>query len=187
MIRRDDLICRTVGWVIVFSTFLLGCVDYGRIYQSHNLAEIVVPQCVHRSVGSALLVRDNHIQVLIRTRYLATRRFSGLTLLLVIAFGAFYLSRLVEFGLGVRRLWDMHEFYAELLEIPEVRVWPQLTVRRSSSFLTLVYARRTTSKRSPGTPSSLGCPRSGPRTRPRSRSRAASPSPGSTRTTWPRG
>lgn len=38
----------TVGWVIFFSTFLIGCVDYSVLYQSHELSEIVVPQCVHQ-------------------------------------------------------------------------------------------------------------------------------------------
>lgn len=43
-----------------------------------------------------------------------------MTLLLALIFGAFYFSRVIKFGLTVRRLWEMHEFYTELLEIPEV-------------------------------------------------------------------
>lgn len=46
--------------------------------------------------------------------------FSGLTLLLALTLGAFYFSRVVKFGMMVRKLWEMHEFYTELLEIPEV-------------------------------------------------------------------
>lgn len=47
-------------------------------------------------------------------------RFSGLTLILFLSFTSFYLWRVVSFGLGVRKLWEMHEFFGELLEVPEV-------------------------------------------------------------------
>ena len=39
---------RTVGFVIGFSTFLLGCVDYSKIPTSHLLHELIVPHCVSR-------------------------------------------------------------------------------------------------------------------------------------------
>ncbi|KAK4700840.1 autophagy-related protein 9, partial [Phenoliferia sp. Uapishka_3] len=38
----------TVGWVIFFSTFLLGCIDYSVLWQSHHLHEVVVDHCVSR-------------------------------------------------------------------------------------------------------------------------------------------
>ncbi|KAL8292241.1 hypothetical protein RQP46_001707 [Phenoliferia psychrophenolica] len=83
----------TVGWVIFFSTFLLGCIDYTVLWDSHHLSEVVVDHCVSR--------------------------FSGLTFVLVVSFSSFYFWRVVRFGMGVRQLWGMHEFYAELLEVPE--------------------------------------------------------------------
>lgn len=42
---------RTVGWVIFFSTFLLGCIDYSLLWQSHHLSEVVVDHCVSRFVA----------------------------------------------------------------------------------------------------------------------------------------
>lgn len=51
---------------------------------------------------------------------LVTFRLSGFTLLLALTFAFFYLWRVVRFSLGVRRLWEMHEFYTELLDVPEV-------------------------------------------------------------------
>lgn len=39
---------RTIGFVITFSVFLLGCVDYSVIRQSHRLSDVVVPRCVSR-------------------------------------------------------------------------------------------------------------------------------------------
>ncbi|GAA6017488.1 hypothetical protein JCM10207_008244 [Rhodosporidiobolus poonsookiae] len=83
----------TVGWVIGFSTFLLGCIDYPKIWHSHHLGEVVIPRCASR--------------------------LSGFTLLLVLTFACFYAWRVVRFSLGVRRLWEMHEFFSELLEVPE--------------------------------------------------------------------
>lgn len=44
----DRLDCRTVGWVIFFSTFLLGCIDYNVLWDSHHLSEVVVDHCVSR-------------------------------------------------------------------------------------------------------------------------------------------
>jgi autophagy-related protein 9 len=50
---------------------------------------------------------------------------------LFLSFSSFYLWRVVRFGLGVRKLWEMHEFFAELLEIPEVSSSFILPVPRS--------------------------------------------------------
>ncbi|KAH8928416.1 APG9-domain-containing protein [Atractiella rhizophila] len=83
----------TVGFVIAFTTFLLGCIDYTVIKKSHHLEEVVMKKCVNR--------------------------LSGFTLLLVLAFALFYIQRVVSFGFGVRKLWEMHDFFQELLEIPE--------------------------------------------------------------------
>ncbi|BGP43795.1 autophagy protein atg9 [Rhodotorula kratochvilovae] len=99
----------TVGWVIGFSTFLIGCIDYPRLWHSNHLSDVVIPRC--------------------------TSRLSGFTLLLFIAFVAFYAWRVVRFGMGVRRLWDMHEFYTELLEVPESDIqtipWHAIVARLS--------------------------------------------------------
>ncbi|SCV74760.1 BQ2448_7789 [Microbotryum intermedium] len=83
----------TAGWVIVFSTFLMGCIDYSLLWNSHHLSEVVVSKCISR--------------------------FSGLTFLVAISFTIFYCWRIVRFGMGVGKLWEMHEFFTELLEIPE--------------------------------------------------------------------
>ena len=47
-------------------------------------------------------------------------RLSGSTFLLFVLFIAFYAWRVAEFGLEVKKLWEMHEFYTELLDVPEV-------------------------------------------------------------------
>ncbi|KAJ7149368.1 putative transmembrane protein [Mycena filopes] len=99
----------TVGFVIGFSTFLLGCVDYSRIRpeKSMKLADVVVSRCVSN--------------------------FSGFTLLFFILFIAFYVWQITSFVLSVFRLVDMYHFFTHLLKIPDADIqtisWPEI-VRR---------------------------------------------------------
>jgi len=37
-----------VGWVISFSTFLIGCVDYPKLWHADKLSDAVVSKCVSR-------------------------------------------------------------------------------------------------------------------------------------------
>ncbi|PFH54263.1 hypothetical protein AMATHDRAFT_135335 [Amanita thiersii Skay4041] len=99
----------TVGFVIGFSTFLLGCIDYSRIRHegAMRLTDVIVPRCVSR--------------------------FSGATLLLFLLFTAFYIWQIIAFVKSVRRLVDMYNFYTHLLGIPDADIqtisWPEV-VRR---------------------------------------------------------
>ncbi|KAJ7156996.1 putative transmembrane protein [Mycena crocata] len=99
----------TVGFVIGFSTFLLGCVDYSRIKHetSMKLSDVVVDRCVSR--------------------------FSGFTLIFFILFIAFYAWQIASFVLSVFRLVDMYNFFTHLLKIPDADIqtisWPEI-VRR---------------------------------------------------------
>ncbi|KAJ3559993.1 hypothetical protein NP233_g11118 [Leucocoprinus birnbaumii] len=103
----------TVGFVIGFSTFLLGCVDYSKLRHepaTTRLSEVVVDKCVSK--------------------------FHGLTLLFFILFLAFYLWQIISFILDIHRLIDMYNFYTYLLKIPDADIqtisWPEV-VRRISS------------------------------------------------------
>jgi autophagy-related protein 9 len=84
----------TIGFVIGFSTFLFGCIDYSRIRPDHvtRLSDIVIPHCISR--------------------------FSGFTLLFFILFIAFYVWQIFNFAVDVLRLVDMYNFYTYLLKIP---------------------------------------------------------------------
>ncbi|KAF7338046.1 Autophagy-related protein 9 [Mycena venus] len=99
----------TVGFVIGFSTFLLGCVDYSRIRHGENikLADVVVSRCVSH--------------------------FSGFTLLFWILFMAFYVWQIAAFVMSIFRLVDMYNFFTHLLKIPDADIqtisWPEI-VRR---------------------------------------------------------
>lgn len=88
----------TVGFVIGFSTFLLGCIDYSRIVpdKSLRLSDVVVKHCV--------------------------ARFSGFTWLFFLLFIAFYIWQIVTFALGIMRLVDMYNFFTYLLKIPDADI-----------------------------------------------------------------
>ncbi|TCD67283.1 autophagy protein atg9 [Steccherinum ochraceum] len=102
----------TVGFVISFSTFLLGCVDYSRIKpeKATRLSEVVVPYCVSR--------------------------FSGFTLMFFLLFTAFFVWQMITYVLSILRLVDMYRFYTHLLRIPDADIqtisWPEV-VRRIGS------------------------------------------------------
>ncbi|GJE87068.1 autophagy-related protein 9 [Phanerochaete sordida] len=99
----------TVGFVIGFSTFLLGCVDYSRIRHDKvtQLSEVVVPRCVSR--------------------------FTGFTFLFFVLFAAFFVWQFVAYIMSIVRLVDMYNFYTHLLRIPDADIqtisWPEV-VRR---------------------------------------------------------
>ncbi|KAH9930780.1 autophagy protein Apg9-domain-containing protein [Fomitopsis serialis] len=99
----------TAGFVIGFSTFLLGCVDYSRIRPDKvtRLGNVIVDRCVSR--------------------------FSGFTFLFFLLFTAFFAWQLVNYALGILRLVDMYRFYTYLLHIPDADIqtisWPEI-VRR---------------------------------------------------------
>ncbi|GAA6039812.1 hypothetical protein JCM8097_004231 [Rhodosporidiobolus ruineniae] len=118
----------TVGWVIGFSTFLLGCIDYSRLWDSHRLGEVVIPRCASR--------------------------LSGFTLLLVLTFAGFYAWRVVRFSLGVRRLWEMHEFYTHLLDVPEgdIQTIPWHAIVSRLTLLRASHPSALSSRSSSGTP-----------------------------------
>lgn len=100
----------TIAFVISFSTFLFGCIDYSAIKHDGQLGDVIVGHCV--------------------------AGFSPITtvfvLLLVAAFG----WQVVQFVLGLSRLRAMHRFYEHLLGIPDADVqsipWHEVVNRISA-------------------------------------------------------
>lgn len=88
----------TVGFVIGFSTFLLGCIDYTSLrHNDHTrLSAIIVDRCVSR--------------------------FSGFTLLFFLLFTAFYIWQIIAYAVGIKHLADMYNFYTYLLKIPDADI-----------------------------------------------------------------
>ncbi|KAG7098403.1 hypothetical protein E1B28_000362 [Marasmius oreades] len=99
----------TIGFVIGFSTFLLGCIDYSKINpeKQMRLGDAIVEHCV--------------------------AKFSGFTLLFFLLFTTFYIWEIFTFVISLQRLVDMYNFYTHLLKIPDADIqtisWPEV-VRR---------------------------------------------------------
>ena len=82
-----------VGYVVVFTTFLAGCVDYQELFSSHSLSDSV----------SLSYLRDMHW-------YLA---------LALVLFSLFWLWHFLHLFTQFRPLSRIHHFYADILAIPE--------------------------------------------------------------------
>jgi len=101
-----------VGFVIFFTTFLVGCIDYKRIPAEGNgrLSDVVIDHCVSKCAFIRCLFALE----------LTRCRFSGFTLISFTLFGVFYAWQIVTFLLGIPRLMGMYRFYTHLLNIPNV-------------------------------------------------------------------
>ncbi|KAF9356234.1 autophagy protein atg9 [Mortierella sp. AD094] len=83
----------TFAFVIGFSTFLIGCVDYPRLRHSKHLDEVLIPQCFHRlSTG---------------------------TFLVLLLFATFWIGQLTRLIYDIPDMVDMCNFYTYLLQIPD--------------------------------------------------------------------
>ncbi|KAG8834442.1 autophagy protein atg9 [Serendipita sp. 399] len=106
----------TVGFVIAFTTFLWGCIDYpklsriGKDGKGGHLHDVVIPRCV--------------------------TRLPPVPALFLILFSTFYAYQLLAFFLSLTRLYQMRDFYTHLLKIPDVDIstvpWSTVVARISS-------------------------------------------------------
>ncbi|KAG0341864.1 autophagy protein atg9 [Podila horticola] len=83
----------TFAFVIGFSTFLVGCVDYPRLRHSKHLDEVLIPQCFHK--------------------------LSSATVIVLLLFATFWIGQLTRFIYDIPELSDMCNFYTYLLQIPD--------------------------------------------------------------------
>lgn len=83
----------TLAFVVAFSTFLSLCIDYQLIRKKDKFGDVIVQHCMSRMSGTATFF------------------------LWVISF--YWAIKAVHFFLDMRRLWDIHNFYTYLLEIPD--------------------------------------------------------------------
>lgn len=82
---------RNVGFVAVVLTFLTQCVDYPKIPGSKKTSDIVIPQC--------------------------TSKISGIWSVGLWIFSFYFIWKLIQYALDIRRLLHMRDFYEYLLEI----------------------------------------------------------------------
>lgn len=97
----------TSGFIVGFSTFLTNCVDYHKVRGSKSLNEILVPKC--------------------------TSNMSGTSLFLIWLLSFFWIGKLFQWLLDIRRLWQMHDFYLHLLGVTDAEVqtisWQEVVSR----------------------------------------------------------
>lgn len=97
----------TIAFVIGFSSFLVGCIDYSAIKHDSQLSDVIVGHCISRS--------------------------SGITLLLFAVLVGLYAWQVVRFSLGISKLMAMHRFYTHLLNVPDADVqsipWSEIVAR----------------------------------------------------------
>ncbi|KAJ5224427.1 Autophagy-related protein 9 [Penicillium citrinum] len=97
----------TFAFVVGFSTFLTNCVNYHKVRGSKSLDEILVPKCTANMSGSATF--------------------------LLWLFSFFWIGKLFQYLLDIRRLWHMHDFYLYLLGVSDAEVqtisWQEVVSR----------------------------------------------------------
>ncbi|CAG8557548.1 8765_t:CDS:10 [Paraglomus occultum] len=84
------------AFVVCFSTFLVGCIDYPKLDPNNRLSDVVIPQCISQLSGS-------------------TKWFLFMC-------ACFSVWQAIRLALEVRELTEMYNFYTHLLEIPDADI-----------------------------------------------------------------
>ncbi|KAK6357013.1 autophagy protein atg9 [Orbilia javanica] len=84
----------TVAFVVGFSTYIFNCIDFTKLRASKSLDEVTVGHCMARmSIGSTLILW---------------------------IFCLVWTIKLVSYIYDIWRLWEIHQFYHYLLDIPDL-------------------------------------------------------------------
>ncbi|KAF9558941.1 autophagy protein atg9 [Mortierella alpina] len=97
----------TFAFVIGFSTFLIGCVDYPKLRHARHMDEVLIPQCFHKlSTG---------------------------TFVLLLLFTVFWIGQVTRLVYDIPEMVDMCNFYTYLLQIPDEDIqtvlWQEVVAR----------------------------------------------------------
>lgn len=99
--------CRTFAFIVGFTTFLTNCIDYNQVRGSKALDEILIPKC--------------------------TSKMSGMSTFLLWLLTFFWIGKLFQYLLDIRRLNQMHDFYFYLLGVTDAEVqtisWQEVVSR----------------------------------------------------------
>ncbi|KAI7898327.1 autophagy protein Apg9-domain-containing protein [Cokeromyces recurvatus] len=83
----------TLAFIILFSTFLIGCINYSDITSHHTLGEVIEPQCLSK--------------------------LSSTKVLFISIFIIWWIWQAIRFITDLPMLREMHNFYIHLLLIPD--------------------------------------------------------------------
>ncbi|KAJ1968305.1 autophagy protein atg9 [Dispira parvispora] len=85
-----------LGFVVSFTTFLTGCIDYERLHQEKSLGLVIIPQCVYR--------------------------FAWTTQVVLVLFGAFYGLQIFYLFYDSGPLLEMRCFFTQILGITHAQL-----------------------------------------------------------------
>lgn len=107
--------------MIAFSTFLISCIDYTKLFSSISTAEavgrledVLISQCITKFVHFKLYILNN------TNPSIYDYRGSFAHTLFLIILSAFFIFQVASFAMSVPRLLDMYRFYTHLLGVPDV-------------------------------------------------------------------
>jgi autophagy-related protein 9 len=107
IILRRALNLLTLSFIIGFSYFLGACIDYSSLRGSTQMSEILIPRCASK-MGTVANV-----------------------LLWCITF--LWITKVFQYIIEIKRLWNMHEFYHHLLDISDGEIqtisWQEIVSR----------------------------------------------------------
>ncbi|KAI9932774.1 hypothetical protein ASPWEDRAFT_47201 [Aspergillus wentii DTO 134E9] len=107
MLLNRALYSLTIAFVVGFTTFLTNCVDYHRVPGSKTMDDILIPRCTSKMSTSSTL------------------------LLWLLTF--FWIWKVLQFLLDIRRLKHMHDFYLYLLGVSDAEIqtisWQEIVSR----------------------------------------------------------
>ncbi|EIW67742.1 hypothetical protein TREMEDRAFT_45223 [Tremella mesenterica DSM 1558] len=115
----------TTFFVVAFSTFLLDCIDYSKLWSTTEgpnaigrLDDVLIEQCITRLQKNSEKMLDSQL------------RGSFPHMLFILSVGAFYLFQMASFILSIPRLLEMYRFYTYLLGVPDADIqtlpWPEI-------------------------------------------------------------
>jgi autophagy-related protein 9 len=100
-----ELIRLAFIWILL--SYLTFCINYSKIRGAKTLPEVVVPQC--------------------------TQKISGISNVVIWLLSFYWLYRFFQSASRMRRLYEMHDFYHHLLDIPDIEMqtisWPAVVSR----------------------------------------------------------
>jgi autophagy-related protein 9 len=96
-----------LAFMASFTTFVSSCVDWKKIPDSHEMSEIIIPQC--------------------------TQKLPAFWSLVLWMFAFAWVYQVFDYIMDLGKLWNLHNFYHHLLDIPDIDIqsvtWP-LVIKR---------------------------------------------------------
>jgi hypothetical protein len=125
LFRQLTRVCSTLAFTIIFSTFLVSCVNYSDIPSHNKLSEVLEPQCLSKqvftfllSVNRSTLLNANPSAMF---KHLCLNRLSFSKVFFLLIFVIWWFWQALHLWWDLPALNEMRKYYEYLLHIPDVR------------------------------------------------------------------